>query len=150
MSNITNIFNRLISICQATLPAYHHLSDGLEPNQNNVLELDMGFSVTASDASSGPVQYGCQVQLVERNYTVALTNIYNKRSDPVGRDQYELNLMEDLFLLTKAIINDQTMGGSACGVDFSGDIGPQYLDSERQEFLYTDATFNIKYEESLT
>lgn len=149
MSKVSDIFNKLIEITQATLPNYNHLPDGLEPEKNSDLELNNGFSVNVGDSNAGPVQYGCQFQLFERTYQISITNIYALKSDPVSRDEYELAIMEDLTTLIKAVLAQASLGGLVCGLDYVNDIGPQYLSTDKQEFLYTDVTFLIKYEESL-
>jgi len=149
MSVVSDAFNALVTITKETLTNYNHLPDGLDVEKNSDLELNYGFSVNVGPANAGPAQYGCQVQLIERQYQIALTNIYAKRTNPNTRDDYELALMEDLFKVTKAVIRESSLGGIVAGVDYVSDIGPQYLNNDTQEFIYTDATFNVIYEETL-
>lgn len=149
MTKLSDVFNELVTITQATLPTYNHLPDGLDVEKNTDLELNYGFSVNCGPATAGATQFGCQFQLFEREYQIAITNIYAKRTDPVSRDTYELNLMEDLYKVVKAILVEPSLGGLVSGVDYNGDIGPQYLDGDTQEFLYTDVTFNVIYQENL-
>ena len=149
MTLVSDIFNKLVDITEETLPSYTHLPDGLNIEKNSDLDLKYGFSVNIGPASPGPEQYGCQVQLFEREYLIALTNVYTVRTNTKSRNDYELALMEDLYKLTKEIISKPSLDGIVAGVSYSSDIGPQYLDDDRQEYLYTDVTFSVSYEEIL-
>ena len=149
MSKLSEIFDALVSRTSSTLPSYIHLSDGLELDKNTNTALVKGYSVVIGDNGPGPEQYGCAVQLFQRNYTISITNAYTMRNNATTRDDAEKSIMEDLYLVTKSLISTPSLGGIACNVQFVSDSGTEYLNNEYQEFLIAELTLNIWYEEAL-
>lgn len=149
MSKITTIFDKLVSDTGTILSTYRHLPDGIDIEKNANTALIKGYAIAMGPASPGPEQYGCAVQLFERQFTIAITNMYNMRTDATSRDVAEKAIMEDLYLVTKALIKNPSLGGISSNVQFVADSGTEYLNQDTQEFLYADLTINVWYEEAL-
>lgn len=149
MSKLSEIFDTLVTRTSTILPDYRHLSDGLEIDKNTNTALVKGYSVVIGEAGSGPEQYGCAVQLFQRDYTITITNAYTMRNNATTRDDAEKAIMEDLYLVTNSLLKTPSLGGISSNVQFVSDSGSEYLNTDAQEFLIAELTLNIWYEEAL-
>lgn len=148
MSKLAGIKSFLNDLCQANLTDFFKLPDTLVMEDNTNVMLEKGYAVNYGQSENDNAN-ACHGELIiNRQYTIRLTNDYVPNMDADYRENIETTLMESIFTMTKAVLADKSMGGLSFDVIANGDTGIEYLLSENGKQEITAAlNVTVRYTE---
>lgn len=151
MTKVSDIFDQLQTRVSAALPGYTQMPDAYSLVKNSNADLRKGFAIGIGPTVPSGTQEGFNSRyLFETIYFVTLSNDYNIRTDIAGRNDYEKAIVEDLYIVTKDLLENFRLGGLAIDISFNDTSGPSYLNESAQRYLINGASFRIRYQETLT
>jgi hypothetical protein len=145
MSNITSVYNSIVSLVATALPSYERMADAYIIEENSRLTQDLGFSVAISQGANTQRQIGGSCLSTQRGFIISLSNLYADEQDPVARAAGEKSIYEDLFLIQTAAIKDVQLGGNTVNFWYDSDSGIDFIDPQRQQFIRILAVFTAEY-----
>lgn len=149
-TNITGIYNRLITDIEATLTSYTRIPNPYAPEENPELFLRKGYGIGIGTADNTR-RLICGFFSVKRNFSIMLINqILTTDSNSSSRGDFERLLMEDQYSLLNALELDNTLSGNAVSTMFSADSGIQFISGEMGKYIICETTFEIEYLEPIT
>lgn len=151
MSNISDAYTALKTRMQAVFPDHRRLSNPYEPAQNNERDLIKGWGMRLEGGSNPQLTQSCLMS-VSRSITVILTRkFYSLELIRGGKEDAELELLEDHFLLLQDVEGDPTLNESdaVSQFDYISDGGIEFVFGDKDNFLKIESTFNLIYFENL-
>jgi hypothetical protein len=150
MSNVSSIYDAIITRIQAVLPTAQRLSNPFVLEENDVLVLKNGFGLKMGSGRNTRRLVLPKLS-IERVFTVVLTRqIYALDTNPSGKAATEKQLLEDQVSLIKDIENDPTIGQVTMKAVYDTDTGVNFLSSNDEQFYGTEIEYRIEYFEDLT
>lgn len=150
MSKISTVYDAIVTLIEGSLTGYEKLPNAYDNTDNNELYLTKGYGVAFSAAQNTERFTGCRKASTRREFSVFLTRLIDVTAhDTTGHATLEKSLMEDLFLLVKAIEVDPDLGGAAANAKYEADGGIEILEGDRSKYLFIEAAFSAEYIDNL-
>lgn len=151
MSNISTVYDAMITRIETLLPTYKRLTNPYKISENNERFLDIGYAVALGPATRGTGYVNSKVR-VHRDFTVSLTRkYYAKETDVAAKATTEKQLFEDQILLIKDFEKDPTINSSGANlVAYESDGGIEHVFSNKDQYLLLRSTFTVDYLETIT
>ena len=148
MSKVSDVYDALDALVAATLTGYMKIPNPYVVDQNNNLILDKGYGITFNDAVNPQDFSTCKVA-IERTFGVILFNrVTTTDHNLAQRATLEKALLEDQFLLLKAVEADPDLDGSAANARYESDTGI-LMEGDKLRYMFLETVFSIKYIENL-
>lgn len=158
MTKISELNDTVRGLLSTTLTGYAEIPDPYDIPNNSKLYLRQGYATGYGPAEQVRRQ-GCPFFTERRNMQIFLIreNIASS-TDPDDRTSIEKTLMEDAYLVKKAIELDNTLGGDVTDMTFVADTGLQYIvpvndqdaPTNRDKFYAIELTFEVEYQENIS
>jgi len=132
MANISLVYDGLITLIEAALPAYKRLSDAYEAEDNDWLRIVKGYSLGFTEGTNTNREI-CPDVSIARGFTFTLTNLYAANdADPVARSAVEKSLLEDAALVWKQVeLTDELNGVQTPNATYVSDGGIEYINDKK-------------------
>lgn len=145
MSKITSVYDGLLAVALAQLPAYVALPNPYELAENPEILLTKGLAVAIGAGTDSERQI-CSNLTTQRTFTVVFINrLVTTETNTAALATQAKALMEDAFLVAKYIENNPTIGGASVNATYSDDTGIQYLAGQTGKFYSVEMNFSIEY-----
>lgn len=147
MANLSSIYDGLITLIQSKLTTYTRMADAYDVENNDMLSIVKGYSLGILDGSNTQRTITCDQLSSVRNFQFTVTNFYTANdNDPSGRASVEKSLIEDAFLVWKALQAIHSLGGvQISGALYVDDTGIQYLEAENGKAISVVSTISVEY-----
>jgi hypothetical protein len=149
-SIISDIYDELRTITTATLSGYVELPDAYELESNPSIILGKSWAIGFEDESNDN-RYICGILSLTRTFQIVVINrITTTQHNTSARRLIEKALIDDAYLIIKALLANPTLNSKASSLDYTGQTGLSYLtDANGSEtFVSTALTFGIQYQET--
>lgn len=144
MSNISDIYDSLVTRLQAVFPNHTRLPHSAFLENNPSFFLRQGYGVHFGPAVNPERLVGCQYS-IDRSFLVSLTREdVATNLDPVVTATAQKNLMEDLKLIIDDLHQNTTFKFRYVS---DGGIIPVFDD--KKKFLFIENVFNVEYFETI-
>lgn len=149
MSNISTVYDAMITRIAAKLTTHLRLPNPYKPNENSELFLKQGYGVALGPALNTNRLVACKLS-IERQFFVSISRKYFAlESSATNKASTEKQLLEDQLLLIQDFESDPTLNGSAFKTVYVSDNGIEYVFGEKDQFLIINSVFSIEYLEAL-
>ena len=143
MSNVSDIYDGLITIVQTVLPDYTQLPDAYFTSGNNDIDMISGFSLGFGEGSNTKREF-CRSISIERTFNLRLTRLRAVTDEDVsGRSTEEKQIMDDLFLVADELNKTTTVSGHDITINYETDTG--IVLTEDEQHLTINATIVVEY-----
>jgi hypothetical protein len=143
MSNISLIYDGLVSAIQAELTDYEQLPDAYDIGGNDDIRMISGFSV-GFGASINTKRLICNKISIERTFNLRFTKLRAATEDDVtGRATEEKALMDDAFSIYDLLRTTNVLNGIQVVIDYESDGGIEF--SEDGQHLIINAAISAEY-----
>jgi hypothetical protein len=148
MSKISTVYDSFLARVVAVLPNHRKLSDPYQFKKNTDSEKRQGFGLKVGPGLNTFAQLSCNM-ILQRDMSLVISRISQGReTDRDKKAEAEKQLLEDLFLVIQDVESSPTLGSaSVIGCDYLDDGGIQFYYTERDDVLYIEANFKLKYVE---
>jgi hypothetical protein len=151
MSKITEAFQNFRTLVGEALPDYRQLHDPYNLDENPEQLLRAGWGIQLDGGNPANRTLSCPDYGIRRAMTVVIVHeAVAKDSDPVRRQDEELEIFEALHLVIQATRNDTNLGNAAFVLEYTGDTGRQEIFIENKPYYYTEASFDVEYHQRAT
>lgn len=144
MSNISLIYDGLVSLIETTLPTYTRLPDGYGVGGNNDINLNQGFSV-GFGTGENTKRLVCGNISIARSFNVSFTKLRAFTDEnAIGRATEEKALMDDAFAVYDALRDTDYLGGvQVSNLAYDSDGGIEF--SEDNQHLIINSVITAEY-----
>ena len=149
MSNITTVFNNLVTFLETELPNHYRLNDPytVENNPEQLCRKAWGIQIddgVDTNRCISPEYY------LGRTFTLVLVReSLAKDSDPVRRETSRLDLLEDLHILIAGAVSENTLYQSAVNFKYISDSGLQEVFVNEKPYNFIQANFLVEYSQTI-
>lgn len=148
MSNITTIYNSLISMMTTVFPNKMRLSDAQISENNDEMALADGWSLYIGAGTNTNRTFDCNYSL-SRDVSITLTKaFYGGHKATTILDTTSIALLEELHTLIDYNLNNQ-IAGTNIAFNFIGDNGLERVFGESKTFIMIKANFQVEYFENV-
>lgn len=150
MSNISTIFDDFKSSVSALLSGHSQLTNPFDTAQNVESVLTRGYGIRLGPGNNTNRNISCKMS-VQRELTLIITRkAYAQELNITGKESVEKQILEDQYLVIKAVQQSPTLGSSAITkIDYSSDNGIEFIFTDRDNFLKIETVFTVEYFEEL-
>jgi len=150
MSDISTIFDGVVSRITGLLPNHTRLSNPYAIDENSDHQLKKGFGV-ALGPGRNTKRIICEKHSVERSIIVTITRqVFAKENDTTKRDDMVKNLLEDHAILIKDAWNIVNYDTGATKFNFEEDSGIEFARFEDGfKFIQIRMTYLVEYIENI-
>lgn len=149
-TNITAIYNRLITDIETALSTYVRIPNPYAPEENPELFLRKGYGIGIGPAENTR-RYICGFYSLKRSFSVLLINkIEATDSNSSARGSIEITMIEDHKSLMDALESDNNLNGNAVSVMFTNDSGIQFVQGDIGKYVLCELTFEVEYLEPIS
>lgn len=147
-SKITSIYSAFEAFVAANLSSYRRMANGYSLEDNSGLLLNKGWGFAVGPGNDANRYVGCKHSTV-RTFTVNLVNQATATDhDLAGHKAQELAILEDAYLLRKAIESDPDLAQTAASATYVEDTGITFLENDRFRFYRIGLNFRVEYHET--
>jgi hypothetical protein len=149
MSNITTVFNNLVTFMGTELSDHFRLNDPYNIEENPEQYLRKGWGIQIDDGVDtnrciSPEYY------LGRTFTLVITReSLAKDSDPARRETSKLDLLEDLHILIAGAVSENTLYQSAVNFKYISDGGLQEVFVNDKPYNFIQANFLVEYSQTI-
>lgn len=155
MTNISTAFTALKTVLQTLFPegsGYFQLTNPYNIDENPDAALLQGWGLAFGPGENTERLLSCSLSL-SRSFTVTLTRArFGGDSITENKEEAELALFEDQFLLIKELENDVTLNNNISGITrivFRSDGGIEDVVTDNDHYVKLTSTFQMEYFEKL-
>ena len=147
MSGVSDVFDAYVSVISTALPVYSRIPNPYLPEENTELLLRKAFGVAFGPSLNSERFVSCNRETELRTFDIILINqVLTTDDNTSARETQEKSLMEDLFLIKKAVVKDGDLqGAEAVKSKFLSDDGITFLEAERHKYYFLQAQFESEY-----
>lgn len=150
MSNITDIYNAIVTQVATLFPNKRELSDSLIIDNNDELALEDGYGIYFGPATNTLRQIGCKFS-IRRDIIITLTQSVRAGHKSITKIQTaEKALLENHFTLINDFSKNENIGAVVSKRDYISDTGLERVFGERRNFIMIESIFAIEYFEDFT
>lgn len=150
MSKISDAHTALVGLMGTLFPLHNRLSNAYKIEENNDLFLRKGWAIGIFSGNNTERKVGCKFS-INRIISITFTRKYEAlENDPSGKSDYELELMEDQYLLVNELEQNPTLDNTVPIIKYIDDSGIQYIRTETDRYLMLQMTVSIEYLEPYT
>lgn len=150
MSEVSTVFDALVTRVGAVLTGHFRLSNAYKLEENSSTFLRIGYAVGVGPAVNTLRPMSCMV-FVQRSFTISITRRYAAlETDAAAKATTEKQIMEDMLLVIKDLHTNTSLTNGNRVVKFESDNGINYVETDTDKFMYTTADISIEYFENLT
>lgn len=149
MSKITTVYDNFLTRVAAVLPSHQKLSDPYQFKKNTDSEKRQGYGLRVGPGVNTFAQLSCDL-ILQQDISLVISRISQGReTDRAVKANAEKQLLEDLFLVIQDVESTPTLGNASTviGCDYLDHGGIQFYYTERDDILYIEANFKLKYKE---
>lgn len=149
-TNISTVFSNLVTFMGTELPNHRRLNDpyNLENNPETLLRKGWGIQIdngVDTNRCISPEYY------LSRTFTLVIVReALAKDSDPIRRENLQLELLEDLHILIAEAVAENTLYQSAVNFKYVSDDGLQEVFVEDKPYNFIQAQFLVEYSQTVT
>lgn len=152
MSEVSTVYDALITRIEAVLTGHYRLSNAYKIEENPSTFLRIGYAVgigAATNSLRPTASNGCIS--IERTFPVTITRRYAAlETNAAAKATTEKQILEDVLLLVKDFQSNTSLTNGNRVVKFVSDNGINYVETDTDKFMYTTADISIEYFENLT
>lgn len=149
MSKISNIYDRIETIVEATLTDYRKIPNPYVAEENSETLLTKGYGISIGEGINTNRQI-CGKKSYSRSFVIPLINLVASTDHDVDRHAaIEKQVMEDHFSLWGAFELDSDLDGHAAKAITVSDGGLLFLEGERLKYLLMELIIGVEYFELL-
>lgn len=150
MTKITNIREELESIIAASVAGYKQIPNPYEIEKTSNVILKKGFAIAFGPGTNTERLLSCQLS-IDREIAIVLTRqVSSTEHDTNRRESIEKDILEDQFLIIRAIERDPSLNNKAARARYVGDNGLEFLSLENSRYFVLQSNFAFEYFEDLT
>jgi hypothetical protein len=150
MTKITNIREELESIIAASIAGYKQIPNPYEIEKTSNVILKKGFAIAFGPGTNTERLLSCQLS-IDREMAIVLTRqVSSTEHDTNRRESIEKDILEDQFLIIRAIERDPSLNNKAARARYVGDNGLEFLSLENSRYFVLQSNFAFEYFEDLT
>lgn len=155
MSNISTIYDALITRVSAVLPNHNRLplNTNIDLNMESRLRQGWGLSFAAGAINTNRVMAGNGGKMsVDRSFLLSITRQeFVQDQNASGRATAEKQLLEDQFLVIEDLEKDPKLGTSICiNARYVSDNGLEFVFPDERKYIMIVSTINVEYFEDLS
>ena len=152
MSNISTAFVALKAKMGTLFPSHIQLSNPYNIEENTALSLSLGWGVALGPGRNSNRNFSCNMS-IQRTITITLTRRrYAKELDTDSKETAEKDLLEDHYILIKAMESETTLNSTVSGIArfyYSSDGGIEVVVAESESYIKLSTEFELEYFEDL-
>jgi len=149
MSKISDIYDALDSLISTALPAYTKLPNAYDLEENPELFLKRGYGIAIGSGENTKRELGCRLSYL-RQFTIGLIKqITTTDTNTAARVALEKAIIEDHYLVLKALENDVDLNETSNITILPNDNGIEYLEGETNKYFLVTITVTSEYSENL-
>lgn len=151
MSDITTVYDALITRLGTTLSSHVRLSNATAVEENNEQFLKLGWGLAIGEGSNAN-RYLCDILTIRRNFVLVITRkFYAREFDAVSKATTEKDLYEDQFLVLQDLANNNilTTPTGEHNVNFIGDNGTEAVHGDKDLFLVLRTNLEVEYHQQI-
>lgn len=149
MSNITTVFNNLVTFMSTNLSDHFRLNDPYNIEENPEQYLRKGWGIQVDDGVDTNRCISPEYYLGRTFTLVVVRESLAKDSDPARRETSKLDLLEDLHILIAAAVTENTLYQSAVNFKYISDGGLQEVFVNDKPYNFIEANFLVEYSQSI-
>jgi len=149
MSNITTVFNNLVTFMSTNLSDHFRLNDPYNIEENPEQYLRKGWGIQVDDGVDTNRCISPEYYLGRTFTLVIVRESLAKDSDPARRETSKLDLLEDLHILIAAAVTENTLYQSAVNFKYISDGGLQEVFVNDKPYNFIEANFLVEYSQSI-
>jgi hypothetical protein len=144
-SKITTVYGAYNTWISGILTSYKKLPNPYSSEDNSELLLKKGYGIAIGPGENTNRYFGCK-HSTKRTFAVILTNQVTVTDHNVtGHATAELSLLEDAYLLRKAVETDPTLLNSTTKTLYQDDTGIEFVENDRFKFFKIVVNFVSEY-----
>lgn len=149
MSNITTVFNNLVTFMSTNLSDHFRLNDPYNIEENPEQYLRKGWGIQVDDGVDTNRCISPEYYLGRTFTLVVVRESLAKDSDPARRESSKLDLLEDLHILIAAAVTENTLYESAVNFKYISDGGLQEVFVNDKPYNFIEANFLVEYSQTI-
>lgn len=149
MSNITTVFNNLVTFMSTNLYDHFRLNDPYNIEENPEQFLRKGWGIQVDDGVDTNRCISPEYYLGRTFTLVVVRESLAKDSDPARRETSKLDLLEDLHILIAAAVTENTLYESAVNFKYISDGGLQEVFVNDKPYNFIEANFLVEYSQTI-
>ena len=149
MSNITTVFNNLVTFMSTNLSDHFRLNDPYNIEENPEQYLRKGWGIQVDDGVDTNRCISPEYYLGRTFTLVVVRESLAKDSDPARRETSKLDLLEDLHILIAAAVTENTLYQSAVNFKYISDGGLQEVFVNDKPYNFIEANFLVEYSQTI-
>lgn len=148
-TKITDVYDQIASVISTALSAYTRLPNPYILDENSELFMSKGFAVGVGPGQNTERHVGCFTS-IRRSFQFALMNkVVTTETNLTSLAAQEKALMEDQFLVIKALEKDPNLNASASSCKYASDSGIEFIEGERGKYFLVTTELTVEYFEQL-
>lgn len=150
MSDISTVYDAIITRVEAVLTSHKRLSNPYKPDENSEKVLNKGYGVRFGPGVNTNRQFN--KLSVERTFGIVLTRrVYATEQAASKKASTEKSLFEDQKLILEDIEGDPTLGTSVVvKAAYTEDSGLEFVFVEKDNFLSLESIITVEYFEDIS
>lgn len=149
-SNITTVFNQMISMVGAQLSTHKRLNDPYNLEENPEMLLRKGWGVRIGPGVNSERCISPEYYLNRTFEVVIVREAVAKDSDPSRREASHLELLEDLHTILDEAVSENTLYNSAVNIKYVSDGGLDEIFVFEKPYNLIVAQFTVEYSQNVT
>lgn len=147
MGKILTIYDKIVDVLEAELPAHTRMPNPYEVSANTYLHLNNGFGVGVGSGQDTQRYVGCLVTW-EQSYSIILVRrVVTTQNNTTAREVIEKDILADWDILRKAFYLENTLSGNAIKTTVLSHGGINFIDGDRLKFLALEMQLVVEYQE---
>lgn len=152
MSQISTVFGAIHTRLETLLPDHTRIGDPYDLEANNELFLRQGYGVSIGPGAfenEGILAEGCKTA-TSRTFDIhVMRKFYALENDGPLKDTTALQIMEDLAIIVKDFLLEETLNDNATITDYESDSGIFKVIAEKDNFLAATISITVRYRDLL-
>lgn len=151
MSNISDAFDAIKTLVETTLPDHKQLTNPYDIGENTTDSLLQGWGLALNAGLNTQRELSCRLSL-QRTISIPIARARHGSSlDTLKKETNEKLLLEDQFLIVKALEKDPTVNDNATITRFvfTGDGGIETVYADSDAYIVLISNFELEYFENL-
>jgi hypothetical protein len=145
MTEISDIYNAIVTRVTAVLPNHFRLSNVFDLDQNNEQFLQIGWGLAFGPAENTERSVSCQIS-VRRDVSVHITRrVMARELDAVTKGDTDRLLLEDLQLVIDDMERNFTLATGKFNCKYTADTGIFAVHTEKERYIAITANVSIEY-----
>lgn len=147
MSNITIIYDGMITLIGSKLTGYSRLADAYNVESNDILRIVKGYSLGLGSGSNTERYISDGILTTDRLFTLTLTNLLTaNEADPIAKAIIEKSILEDCYKVWKQLqITNYLSTVQVANCKYIEDTGVEYTFGDNHKAISVISTLSVEY-----